>query len=94
MMPLHWQTVFPIWDKAQWIPHNEGSQSGFAITFRLGNHMPPGFCWFGFFFSPNLFRSSTRQQMKLYQVENMKEMLCSSGTKFTFLAGSRGSYGE
>jgi len=47
MLPLRWQTRFPIWDKAQWIPQNEGSQSGFTITLRLGNPMTQSF-----FFQP------------------------------------------
>lgn len=28
MLLLHWQTIFPIWDKTQCIPQKEGSQSG------------------------------------------------------------------
>ena len=45
-----------------------------------------------FFFS--LFGSSTRQQIKSSQVQNLKEILCSSGTKFKLLAGSREYYGD
>lgn len=42
----------------------------------------------------SLFGSSTRQQIKLSQVENLKEILCSSGTKLKLLAGSREFYGD
>lgn len=37
---------------------------------------------------------STRQQIKLSQVKNLKEILCSSGTKLKLLAGSRECYGD
>lgn len=40
----------------------------------------------------SLFGSSTRQRIKLSQVENLKEILSSSGTKLKLLAGSRGFY--
>lgn len=86
MLPLLWQTIFPIGDKAQWILQKEESQFGFAFIFRLGNPMTQ--C----FFLRSLFGSSTRQQIKLSQVENLKEIRCSSGTKLKLLSGSRGFY--
>lgn len=86
MLPQPWQTIFPIWDKAQWILQKEESQCGFAIVFRLGNPMTR--C----FFFRSLFGSSIRQQIKLSQVENLKEIRCSSGTKLKLLAGPRGFY--
>lgn len=98
MLPLCWQTVFPTWDKAQWIAQKGGSQSGFTITFRLGNPMTQCFKIFIYYlfiyFFCSLVRSFTRQQIQINPVENLKEILGSSCTKLKLLAGSREFYGD
>lgn len=81
--------LFPTWDKAQWIAEKEGSHSGLTITFRFGNPMTQSF-----FFLVNSFESSTRQQIQINPVENLKEMLGSSCTKLKLLAESREIYGD
>lgn len=67
--------------------YRKKGQSGFTVIFQLGNPMIQ-------FFLRSFLGSSTKQQITLSQVENLKEILCSSGTKFRLLAGSRGFYGD
>lgn len=84
MLLLHWQTIFPIWDKTQCIPQKEESQSGSLSLPLCFNWEIPWCC--AFIFSSFLW-SSTKQHITLNQIEDLKEILCSSRIKFRLLAG-------